>query len=119
MGQKEYSMIDHAIHMAAAFRLENRLGNLRERYMQRVIEGDQPDDTYWETGLDNIMIELNSSLASTNSSNESGNGEALDSQGKISELDQGPQRLTVMAILKTHEKLRNIPFVGQPEYSGE
>lgn len=109
-------MLAGARDIWAAFFLEKRMGALREDYMQAVIDGRSPGPDYWTAGEQAIWQDLKSNFYDQRARQfikagaESQISDEEDYAGRT-------QKLMEAALLSTHHKLAQIPFVGQPEFS--
>lgn len=90
---------------AAMFFLDTRLAALREAYVDRVLAGETPPETFWRDGERRVLEEVEHRFYT---------GEVQASLGGT--FDEHSQKLVEHGVRLAHETLREIPFVGQPEY---
>lgn len=88
--------------------LDKSLGALREAYLRQVVAGDSPPDDFWRTGEARVVEEVKRRFFAPHVK------KAVQSD---KEFDEHSQKLVEKAIWLAHEKLKAIPFVGQPEHA--
>jgi len=119
--------------IAAMSALDERLSHAREEYIEQVLSGRDPDDTFWPEREAAIVDEIkrrffSSSIGlegTSHQTNETGSKPSLTSPGpddskgdkcRLFDFNQHSQKLLEYAIWMTHEITKHIPYVGQKEY---
>ncbi len=111
-------MISEGRDIMAVMFLEKRLCQLREAAMVRILNGSATEATDWESAESSAIQDMKHRFFSkdiTRPPDESESGEP-DPDALFSKRSQ---ILSEEAVLATHRRLVEIPFVGQPEYTDQ
>jgi hypothetical protein len=107
-------MLLEARDLVAAFNLENRLIQLREEYMQRVLGGQKPEADFWSRREAMIVEEVRQVFYNETVRNLIQPPDAARIND-AEDFDRRTQARMEVASFAIHRILAALPFVGQPE----
>jgi hypothetical protein len=104
--------------LMAVFFYEAALGHLRELHLRERLEGYTPGPGFWKEGEKEAWQEMKRRYYGKEAREylgdavEPGTDDATDFENRT-------QKLTEIGIVMTHGILKEIPYVGHPEYRDE
>ncbi|HVP47641.1 MAG TPA: hypothetical protein VMT32_13695 [Bryobacteraceae bacterium] len=99
---------------SALIYLDRLLGELREEFLAAAMKGEIPGPAFWETGERRAFAEMRSKFFSRDA-RAFWRPKEIDIPD-VEDFASRTQRHGERALAMTHRKLKNLPYVGHPDY---
>jgi len=102
--------------IAAVLFLENRLGLLREEFLNQAIAGNPPSPDDWTSRENAVMEDLKRKFYNSKVRRliETDNNKDIDD---VEDFNNRSQKSMEFAVLSNHKRLQAIPYVGHNDFS--
>ena len=102
--------------VAAVLFLENKLGLLREEFLNLIVAGNSPDMEDWASREDAVMENFKHEFynAKLRQLIETDHNKDIDDD---EDFNNRSQKFMEFAVFKNHKRLQEIPCVGHPDFS--